>query len=454
MATFDYVVTIQAADKGTVTLTTNPFQVQQYHVRTADESEPEISEQMSLRVTDNAATANLDELSTLNALLLQAQRAQKNRALSKVYVTWKNAAGGTLYRSEVTQAKGEWQDTALQWPYWMGDTQFASVDLVRKNWWEGPEAQLAITNPNGTANTSGLNVFNCNDADGSSPNKRHNYFDVAGTAVAGNLMAPTRLEMTNLYSGGTALAWVWIGQNWGDTSFVHTYEALGGTNTASSSSSGGFYRVYSIPDSLETDLSTWSLTSAEMAKAGGRFYKFITRHWGEPHISTLRLRLKLKYSTDTVWDSGLTALDSSYSTTIRDMWTFKLPPWLMGLSSLGGFDMVLSGYQETGTHQSWNLDFIQLTPVDGWRHLQYIGFGTPQNNRLVDDGIDGYLYDDNGSGGDKRGVYVGYGNPIMLYPGKNQRLYFLQHSLTGNQAEIDRVVSVKLYYRPRYLSIV
>jgi hypothetical protein len=69
--------------------------------------------------------------------------------------------------------------------------------------------------------------------------------------------------------------------------------------------------------------------------------------------------------------------------------------------------------------------------------------------RRIDDGVNEDAYIDNGAGDDKAGILIGYGNPIGLYPGKKQRLYFLMHSSTGDTAEILRIISVKLYYHPR-----
>ena len=96
-----------------------------------------------------------------------------------------------------------------------------------------------------------------------------------------------------------------------------------------------------------------------------------------------------------------------------------------------------------------NLDFLQITPLDGWRMLECAGYGVVENSRMIDDAMNETKYIDDGSGDNKAGILVGYGNPIHLYPGKDQRLYFLMHSHTANIAEILRTISVKLFYRPR-----
>jgi hypothetical protein len=81
--------------------------------------------------------------------------------------------------------------------------------------------------------------------------------------------------------------------------------------------------------------------------------------------------------------------------------------------------------------------------------LECAGYGILQNQRLIDDGVSGDAYIDDGAGNDKLGIIVKYGNPIGLYPGKKQRLYFLMHSSITDTAEIARTISAKLYYHPR-----
>jgi hypothetical protein len=155
------------------------------------------------------------------------------------------------------------------------------------------------------------------------------------------------------------------------------------------------------------------------------------------------------WNTITLWQSPRAAVDTNYAYAVRDMFTFQLPPWLPGLGGLDGVELVLTGYQESGSVIDMPFDFASLIPVDGWRHLESIGYGCAHESRIVDDGIDERLYRDAGDGTGRVGVFVGYGSPIMLHPGKDQRLYFLQQANVANVAEIIRSLSVKLYHRPR-----
>lgn len=167
----------------------------------------------------------------------------------------------------------------------------------------------------------------------------------------------------------------------------------------------------------------------------------------------LKYRLKLEFAVTHIWQTGQITLDTSRAYQTRDMFTLRLPPWLLGQSSLASLDLILTGLQNTGSSINLNLDFIQVTPLDGWRMLECSGYGVLQNSRMVDDGVNDVCYIDTGSGANKAGYLVPYGSPIELYPGKKQKLYFLMHSNIGNVAEIQRTASVKLFYRPRRRTI-
>jgi len=456
MSTYDFVLKITNYNGGTVTLTSSPFQVREYHPRTAPQNIPTLAETCEVRVMDGSVANNLDEVRSLSLLLDQAREAQRNRTLDKVYLEWKQSAGGTAYRSELKEARSEWNQDTLTLANWTGDTQFNTISWERANWWEGPEAQIPLSNTNGTNNTSGLNVFNTNDGVGTSPNKRNNYVDVAGTAIVGDLHGATRLEMINTYAT-SRLGLLWIGQNYTNPStFTHHYEAEaathGGTAIAQSQYSGGTVVNLPVPTGTETELLKWAISSPQITYGAGRYFKAMLRFPTGPDDS-IYWRIRIKWNLTTLWESGQAIADPDYAIAWRDFATFRLPPWLPGLSELDELELVLTGYQTTGAQIDQGIDCLDLIPVDGWRNLRFIGYGTAQNWRVIDDGIDERLYHDNGYGSQKVGLYVGYGNPIMLKPGTNQRLYFLQHAYQANLAEIDRTLSVKLFYRPRRLTL-
>ncbi len=61
--------------------------------------------------------------------------------------------------------------------------------IKRRNYWEGALTAIPLTNSNGADVTSGLNIYNCNDGDGVSPNIRENFADIDGADIDGTYHA-------------------------------------------------------------------------------------------------------------------------------------------------------------------------------------------------------------------------------------------------------------------------
>jgi hypothetical protein len=91
-----------------------------------------------------------------------------------------------------------------------------------------------------------------------------------------------------------------------------------------------------------------------------------------------------------------------------------------------------------------------LLPVNVYRKLYSIS-GVAQNSVLVDDGVLGIYYQTVSS--ELVSDITVEGEPIMLWPGIDNRIYFIQHSETANTADIDRAMSVQVYYRPRRVTL-
>jgi hypothetical protein len=455
MSTFDYVLGVSDFTAGTVIFTSAPFQIARggYTARVGPIKDATVEEDISLRIMGGSIEANSDNLSTLQDLLLQAERRRDNKTLNPVYLYYRQNGSADIWRSEILTGSAEWDDNALTLDNWVGNTQFANVEWQRENAWNGPEAQVALTNQNGTANTSGLAVYNANDEAGTAPALRVNYVTINAASVTGELDGLTRLELTNTFDDARELYNVWIGQNYTDPLnadwIFEGEDATGGSVVAFGSSvSGGSYVSEDLASGTETQLFSWDLTSAQLDAFAGRTYKLQVRFFSASP-TLVRFRVGLKWRNTLIWQTGLVSLANSvYRTLIRDLATFKLPPWVAGLTEQDPLELVLRGYQTTGVDQTVRIDFIQLTPLDGWRHLAAVGYGYELDWRIVDDGITGALYADEG-GTARVGNLAGYGRPIALRPGVDQRLYFLMHSNSLDIAEVERSMTVKVYYRPR-----
>jgi hypothetical protein len=95
-------------------------------------------------------------------------------------------------------------------------------------------------------------------------------------------------------------------------------------------------------------------------------------------------------------------------------------------------------------------DYIHITPLDGFRVLDPVGYGTPYGYTLTDDEMNRSLFVTDGT--TKAGYYVGYGNPLMVWPGHNTKFYFMARN-DLDAFELTRTYRIRLFYRPRRLTV-
>jgi len=391
--------------------------------------------------------------------LYNAHARQNNRGRNRTFIHFQPDGAAAEYRSEILDGRIANEKNAHGEAWGENPMEF-SIIWTRRNYWEGAEAQVPLTNTNGADNTAGLNIYNSNDGVGASPNDRVNYCEIGSADVAGDLPGATRIEMLNPYATGN-LGYVWIGQNFTDPdNHVWNYEAEDATpndnQVSADASDGNWNEVALTSDAAFQDKLTWTLSAAALDAAKGGMMKLVMRFFydGANFNDPARTwwRVKLDANSLPLYISGRSKPDVNYGLIIRDLITFNLPPWLRGETNQMALDFVIQCQQESGSGYVLNCDTMYLIPADGWRYIQtnhYVDTG----ERLVDDGISDTVYVDDGAGDDKHSACVGYGNAIMLEPGTDQRLYFLMHSTSAFTAEVDRYLTVKVYYRPRRYTI-
>lgn len=379
------------------------------------------------RATIQTAKDNID------AILSHARRAQLDLSLTKIYVEVET--DGTNYlRSEIVDGNLE-----------TGSDFFDRVArnhapvrlwLKRKNYWEGAEAQIPLTNENGTGNTTGLVVYNTNDMTGTAPTKRVNYVKMAAAAVTGSIPTPPRIEITNTYNNGTArISNVWVGLAIDDATYPLTW-FLDQTMALNTS------------NNTETQISLTTLTTAFLNGANGAHYRVFTKNPGS--YQDLRLNAALYFPASV----ALTPMQKApevimWGGGVTDLGTLQIPPWLPNIKNQEEIGLRIGGRRTGGFNIT--LSDIFLFPAHAFRQLIPRGYGIAYTVRLVDDGITDTVWTDGWSGTPKTGHYSGYGEPIKLTPGKDQRLLFLNNTMTGG-IDDAQTMTIKLFYRPRRLT--
>jgi hypothetical protein len=411
-----------------------------------------VTEQFSVLITGSSESDLRSKINAIRLAILHA-KLHKDDYLA-AYLYYDVSSTGDAWMSKILDGEYHYSDKLVR--RWNNNKAIINIVIEHEPYWDAKdEVQVPLTNGNGTNDTSGLKVYNHDDGGGTSPSHHDNWVDIAAADVLGDLPGPTRLEITNTYATNL-IRWMWIGQNFTDpdnlTHIIEGETSSTGTEQSEASCSGGKYRQYVLSGSAENTMFTWSLSSSFLNSCKAQYYKIMARFYFTVPTN-VKFRLQLKYQNIVIWQSGQISLDTSVAIEIRDLFTLRLPPWLLMQTSLAGLSMLITGQHISGSSTNVNLDFLQVTSLDGYRALQFAGYGAAQNERIMDDGFLGNVYVDNGSGSNKAGIILGYGNQINLYPGKKQRLYFLMHSDVANTGEIDRTITVKLYYRPRRKSL-
>ena len=98
------------------------------------------------------------------------------------------------------------------------------------------------------------------------------------------------------------------------------------------------------------------------------------------------------------------------------------------------------------TSSTLGIDFIQLTPLDGYGHIRQRGNYLPPGGVITIDGIEGIVY------GGGAPIYTPIRQQLLLQPNLLQRLYFLHDEGTGAPV-ITNTFTVRVYYRKRRQSL-
>ena len=127
-------------------------------------------------------------LQSIEALFETAIEYQNRRGGSPVYVEFAAEDDDDVYRSEILYGTLEPGSETLS--LWADAAVEATLIWKRRFYWEGPEAELSLSNTHGSG-TGGVTIYNHYD------DAHENFVDITGTDVGGVLLAPVRLALAN-----------------------------------------------------------------------------------------------------------------------------------------------------------------------------------------------------------------------------------------------------------------
>lgn len=427
----------------TFSLSTTNAYLQRYVPVEPTKDDASITETIDLTFYAASTSAMQTAMQTLGRLLDTMRRRRYIGVGPRVYLQWQPDGDSTTWRSELLDARIEYQDDTLS--AWGQAKSPASLSIERVPYWEGALTQLPLTNANGTGNTSGLTVWNHDD----SGTGHDNYVQIAAADVAGTIAAPVKLELTNATGSSQTYEAIYMATNAfsdpanlthsleAESIVVSTYYDSIGSNA---DSSNGQYVVKSISGTYRQ---FFDLSAALLADTMGHDFHLLARF---RNAGTMYVR-------PSIWDaSGAVQLragdETEFTITTNqlvDLGVLPFPPG--GYGTAYGAQRLSLYYRPTGTI-SVQLDSFLLFPAIAFRRLTPIG-SVANGAKITDDPIEDRAYL-TASSVDTPAV-VRRSSPVMVWPNTLQRIYFAW-GISAHTAPIDQTFTVKAWYRPRKVS--
>ena len=404
-----------------------------------------------VRGTDMATLqANLQALQTA---MWYAARYNENRQGDAVYVNVQPNGAAASYRSQLLAGSVVTDDETLGVDVANLELE-ATVTWRRVGYWEGAETELGLSQAGATTYASGgKDVYKKDSATAG----QYNHVEILGSDVGGNLPGAVKIQIvegiTQLATLVTGFTNVFIGHGvYADFSALVTQLGTAGALTWTETTE-------------KTALTSATLTSANLDAAKGGWFRLLLNLTAAPSLTDLYLRARLVVksgaSTTVIWNGPLVFNNGKF---IQDLGIVRIPPFLIGQTTLYPLTLELNALSATSGSKSLDFSHIEMRPVDGWRALEifsgyYVNPGADAANpEVVLNEYDNLVYVNHDvSGGSetegKFGTVTAVGKPILLVPGKTQRLYFSWLSDANYNMGYYPYATVQVWYRPRKLSL-
>jgi hypothetical protein len=434
-------ITLQITD-GTTTVDLSSV-TRDYVPRTLDPTRPrpeqeELTESARVDLTDTTLALALAKVRSLQTLFREAAEWHTRSLGVPVYVKFRPDGSETLYRSELYAGDVQHSEDLLSWQV-AGAFFEVNLSWTRAPYWEA-DSETELTAVGGEA------ISNHDDSG------HHNHIDIDGALLGGVAPAGCRVEVTNSYATGT-LGTLWIGVNAHKGSAMPTHvlegedSTIAHTDNADGSASNGYYASKALSGTSLQAVYGWTISATEAAKLAGHAFHLLLRTPGSNDGIYISARATFRGSTVALMETPEVRMNADQ---VQDLGVLQLPPYLESETVLYNFDVLL--YARGANGATVYLDYLLLMPLDGWRVYRPLASGIAQNGILKDDSMAGRLWIE-GLAGTQRDVhYIAEGEPLQLTPGQDHRLIFLGAN-TSNASEPARTFAVKVFYRPRRLTV-
>lgn len=405
---------------------------------------PNVTESLELLIRGTTTAEIRTRARAIQTILRTAHERQKFGAGSRVYLQDSGVEASGVARSEILSGRLLFNNEHDQLSRLNAE---AVLSITRRPFWEGARVQIAtLTSSEDSTPAVVVDLYNNDDASASATNWINiPASDTPNQGVAGVLATPAEIKLTNDH--GSDLDWreFYISNTvFSDPAnfdpFLLGSEATGGASYALTTSEAVGWRW--LPAVL---------TDSRLEDLAGRHYRILVTFGTGASTTGVYLRAQVESyisgSPVTLYQGRLIPYNGEG---LIDLGAVPIPP--------GGYDtagsdisLAITAFRPAGT-ATMHVDFVQMTPAgDGlFQQVSQVDFAASTGSAIVTDGIEGLSYFDNGDG-KHISITRTRGQPILLFPGRTNRLRVLFSEETGFTA--GRHIEGRVWYRPRYLDL-
>jgi hypothetical protein len=365
-----------------------------------------------------------------------------------VYMYFQPNGYADAYRTEIITGNLALQDGNMDTTRVEGaGTKFFEFDLgfTRRNWFEGPETALTLSNPNGTSTSVYFDWYN--DGGGTlATRKRYNYVDIAATSVVGDLLAPVIITINGACKN------VSVHNGWNADYTAQTrFEAESGNNIGTFSTYGTLTANGTCSSGTIVHTMQHGEYIIDSTKYQGNIYEIFARVLGNGSTgngSAVEMSAFMSNNQSSTPEDAVTVYPTIYDEGLAlftawravDMGALYIPPVYAGTSYANLY------LQLDIPHANIKCDVIHVLPLD----RRIVASCSSGVGRFTIDTITGKHY------GEVVGSYplpLSIAGDMALCPNKNQRLHFLDTVYLNENVPGTATHYVNVSYRPRRLTI-
>lgn len=331
--------------------------------------------------------------------------------------------------------------------------QILRLRLVRADYWEESTRALALSNQNGSQVWNGLAIRNHCDATAG----HQNFVDIDADEVHGTLPCPVqvRLILPEGFPAALRDCHIAAGFDLKDeySAFDHVLEGEAGApgsgctgssqETSSSCSAGASVQVEWTAQS-EVPLWKWTLSADQLGYMGACNFRPVMRLAALPAEGVYLRWSASTQSGGEMLRTQQTLLDPGKLLT--PLPALRLPPAPMDGGPYRPLEIQLRAECAEPGVKSLNIDFVHLLPAASYQHLHPLG-QLEAGYTLVSDGREERVYACQSGGNNQQISHLLTGAPIVLQPGRHNRVFFLYETASGTP--IEALTQVMIYQKAR-----